>query len=253
MNKINLSNKYLEPIYHFMSRLGKFEWRIYEALILVVGGVWGTINLTDEVLEGDTHAMDRRLLLSLREDDDPSNAKGPRWFEEMMRDFTALGGTGVLFLVVMAISSYLFMLGQHKNLAILLTAVLGGVILSYLLKGIFDRPRPELIIDPSAYNSASFPSGHSLLAAAIYLTLGSLTAQIQPRLRLKALIILISIFVMILVGFSRVYLGVHWPSDVLAGWAIGAVWALLCWLGSHWLQKREQEKADSNASTAVPD
>lgn len=244
MDKLETANtRFLRPFYRFMSRLGHYEWRILVALVLIVGGVWLTINLTDEVLEGDTHAIDERLLLSLREADDPSDPVGPRWFEEMIRDYTSLGGTGVLILMVTAVSCYLFMLKRYKNLAILLTAVLGGVILSFLLKDIFGRPRPDLVVDTSEITNASFPSGHSLLAAATYLTLGALMAQIQPRFRLKAFTMLLAIFLMVLVGFSRVYLGVHWPSDVLAGWTIGAVWALLCWLGAHWLHRADRDEA----------
>ncbi len=244
VDKIDVPDlKFLRPFYQLMSHLGQYEWRILVALLLIVGGVWLTINLAEEVSEGDTHTIDRALLLALREPDDISDPLGPRWFEEMIRDFTALGGSGVLILLVTAVTSYLFMLRQYKNLAILLTAVLGSFLLSYFLKDIFDRPRPDLIVDTSTITTASFPSGHSLLAAATYLTLGSLMAQIQPRFRLKAFIILLAIFVMVLVGFSRVYLGVHWPSDVLAGWTIGAVWALLCWLVSRWLHRTERAEA----------
>ena len=239
MNKTDHLTTFLNPFYRLMSRLGQYEWRILVALFLIVGGTWLTINLADEVLEGDTHAIDEALILALREPGNTNDPIGPRWFEEMIRDFTALGGTGLLFLIVTAVSSYLFMLRRYKNMAILLTAVLGGSLLSYLLKGIFDRPRPDLVADTSYMINASFPSGHSLLAAATYLTLGSLIAQIQPRFRLRAFTIFLAIFVTVLVGFSRVYLGVHWPSDVLAGWMIGAVWALLCWLGSRWLNRGE--------------
>jgi undecaprenyl-diphosphatase len=240
VDKIDAADlKFLRPFYQFMSYLGQYEWRILVALLLIVGGIWLTVELTDEVLEGETHALDEQLLLALREAGDPRNPLGPPWFEEMMRDFTSLGGTGVLILLVTAVTSYLFLLKRYKNLVILLTAVLGGLLLSFLLKDLFDRPRPDLIVDTSAITSASFPSGHSLLAAATYLTLGSLMAQIQTRFRLKAFIILLAIFVMMLVGFSRVYLGVHWPSDVLAGWTIGVVWALLCWLGARWLHRSE--------------
>ncbi|MBK8905200.1 MAG: phosphatase PAP2 family protein [Anaerolineaceae bacterium] len=241
MDKTDSLTTFLNPFYRLMSRLGHYEWRILLALFLIMGGIWLTINLTSEVLEGDTHTIDQELLLALREPGDTNDPIGPRWFEEMIRDYTSLGGTGVLILMVTAVSSYLFMLRRYKNLAILLTAVLGAVILSFFLKDIFDRPRPDLVADTSAFTNASFPSGHSLLAAATYLTLGTFMAQVQSRFRLKAFMILLAIFVMVLVGFSRVYLGVHWPSDVLAGWTIGAVWALLCWLGSRWLHREEQE------------
>ncbi|MAT99680.1 MAG: hypothetical protein CL608_21270 [Anaerolineaceae bacterium] len=136
-------------------------------------------------------------------------------------------------------------------MVVLLTAVLGGVILSTLLKGIFDWPRPDLIVEGTHAFNASFPSGHALLSAATYLTLGALLAQIQSPFRLKAFVLLLSLFVMVIVGFSRLYLGVHWPSDILAGWTIGAIWALFCWVGAHWLQENDtplREKPSLNQS-----
>ncbi len=229
----------LHRFHRFMSDIGHHEWRIIVVVILILGGIWLTAGVAEAVVEGETHAVDEMILLALREPNDVTDPLGPRWFEEMVRDFTSLGGTGILILIVTAVSGYLVMLRRYKRMIVLLTAVFGGMLLSTLLKGIFDRPRPDLILEGSYAFNASFPSGHALLSAATYLTLGALLAQIQPRFRLKAFIVLLSVFIMVIVGFSRLYLGVHWPSDVLAGWTIGAIWALLCWAVAHWLQEND--------------
>lgn len=225
--------------HRFMSKMGHHEWRILVAVMLIAGGIWFLAEIAGAVVAGETRAIDEMLLLALREPTDVSNPLGPRWFEEMVRDFTSLGGTGILVLIVMTVGGYLFMLKRYKRLIVLLTAVIGGMLLSPLLKGIFDRPRPDLILEGSYALNASFPSGHALLSAATYLTLGALLAQIQTRFRLKAFFILVSVLIMFIVGFSRLYLGVHWPSDVLAGWTIGSMWALLCWAAAHWLQEHD--------------
>lgn len=239
MQQADNTNRVLQAFYDAMARLGRYEWRILLVVALIIGGLWLALTVTEEVVEGDTHEIDRQLLLALREPDDASDPLGPVWLEEMIRDFTALGGTGFLVLLVTAATAYLFMLGRYPDMWVLLIAVIGGAVLSFFLKDVFDRPRPDLVPIEIFYYSASFPSGHALIAATTYLTLAGLLAQIQPRFRLKAYILLLALFVMILVGFSRVYLGVHWPSDVLAGWTIGAVWALLCWLGARWWRGRQ--------------
>ena len=232
--------RYIPPTLHnVMSRIGQHEWRILVAVALIIGGIWLTAEVAEAVIEGETHALDQAVLLMLREPNDVTNPLGPRWLEEMIRDYTSLGGTGILALIVTAVSGYLVMIRRYKRLVVLLTAVLGGVILSFLLKDIFDRPRPDLILDGSYTYNASFPSGHALLSATTYLTLGGLLAQIQSRFRLKAFVLLFSVLIMVIVGFSRLYLGVHWPSDVLAGWTIGAIWALFCWGAANWLQKHD--------------
>lgn len=242
MNQNPLRTDVFAPVHQAISRLGQYEWTILLAVILIIGGIWLTEAVAEEVTEGATHEIDRRILLALRETDDPEDPLGPLWFEQMIRDFTSLGGTGVLVLLVTAASGYLFLLRDYRNLVVLLLAVIGATLISYLLKDVFGRPRPDIFETIYTYN-ASFPSGHALLAAATYLTLGSFLAEIQTRFRLKAFILLLSILVMLIVGFSRVYLGVHWPSDVLAGWTIGAVWALLCWLFARWLHNRSTAKS----------
>jgi undecaprenyl-diphosphatase len=234
---------FFQPIRDALSRVDNYEWRVLIAVALILGGIWLTASVAEEVVEGDAHAVDKMLLLSLREPDDVSDPIGALWVEGMVRDFTSLGGSGLLILIVSAVSGYLLLQGKYEQAGVLLAAVIGGAFLSFLLKGIFDRPRPDLILPGNYVSNASFPSGHSLLAAATYLTLGGLLAQFQTQRRLKAFIIFLCVFIMLLVGFSRVYLGVHWPSDVLAGWTIGAIWALICWLGASWMRRGSDDSA----------
>jgi undecaprenyl-diphosphatase len=221
-----------------ISRLGRNELALLAALVFISAGLWGFVELADDVGEGDTAAFDRALLLALRHPTDRSDPLGPLWFEELMRDFTALGGIGVLTFLTLAVGGYLLLI-RRMRLALLVTvAVFGGLLLSDALKQWFERPRPDLVPHAVDVYTASFPSGHSMMSATAYLTLAALLARVQPRWRIKAYLLLMAIFLTLLVGISRVYLGVHWPTDVLGGWTLGAVWALCCWLVARWLQRR---------------
>lgn len=213
---------------------------IVAAVLLFVFAV-----LADEVAEGDTRAFDERVLLALRAAGDPADPIGPRWFEEMMRDFTAIGGTGVLVLMVLAVAGFLTLTGKgHAALAIIV-AVSGGTLLSQTMKWAYARPRPELVPHGAEVYTASFPSGHAMMSAIVYLTLGAMLARTHSSQAVKAYIISVAIFLTVLVGTSRVYLGVHWPTDVLAGWALGALWAIASWLAMLWLQARGQVEDES--------
>jgi undecaprenyl-diphosphatase len=172
----------------------------------------------------------------MREADDLANPIGPRWVEEVGRDFTALGGVAVIALLTAAVVAFFWLSSMHRAAAYVAVAALGALIISTGLKEIFDRPRPNLVPHGSHVYLSSFPSGHSTIAAAAYLTLGLVASQFVVKKRLKALFIGVAMFVTAAVGVSRVYLGVHWPSDVLAGWAVGLSWALVCWIAAVWLQ-----------------
>jgi undecaprenyl-diphosphatase len=182
--------------------------------------------------------FDTWLLLALRVPGDTADPLGPAWVEEMFRDFTALGGVGVLCLLTAISVGYLWLMGQRRVALFLLFAILGGLLLSSMLKNGFDRPRPELVSHGSHIYTSSFPSGHSMLSAVVYLTGGALLAMVHSAHRVRLYLIGCSILTTLLVGVSRVYLGVHWPSDVLAGWAAGAAWAAACWLIAQWLRER---------------
>jgi undecaprenyl-diphosphatase len=201
---------------------------------------WAFVEIAGEVIEGDTTSFDRAILLGLRDAADPSDPVGPRWFEEAMRDITGLGGHAVLTIVTLAALAFLVMTRKTHAALLLLAAVGGGMLLSTALKLGFERPRPDLVPHGTVVYTASFPSGHAMLSAVTYLTLGALLARVQALPRLKAFLLGLAVFLTILVGLSRVYLGVHWPSDVLAGWCVGAAWASLCWFVALQLQRRGQ-------------
>ena len=215
------------------------------ALVLVAGGVWSFAELAEEVREGETRQVDEQILLALREPADRSDPLGPRWLEETGRDFTALGGTAFLALLTFAVSGYLGLAGKRRAAVLVLVAIGGGFLLSSLLKLGFQRPRPDLVPHGVHVYSTSFPSQHSTMAAATYLTLGALLARVQARRRLKAFLLGFALLLTLIVGTSRVYLGVHWPTDVLAGWTAGGIWALLCWLLARWLQRRGQVEGEA--------
>nr|WP_301003592.1 phosphatase PAP2 family protein [Arsukibacterium sp.] len=123
---------------------------------------------------------------------------------------------------------FLCLINKGRLALVVLLATGGALLASLLLKSGFDRPRPDLVQHATMVYTSSFPSSHSMLAASAYLTMGALLAQSQSRRRVKALIIISSVLLTLLIGISRIYLGVHWPTDVVAGWAAGAVWAVSC-------------------------
>jgi len=227
-------------IRRLLTWVGAHEPQVLAALILITGAVWMFAELAGEVLEGDTAAFDERILLSLRTADDLTDPVGPGWFEEMARDITGLGGFGVLTLLTLAAVGYLLLHRKGHTALYLALAIGSGILASTLLKHLFDRPRPDLVPHAQVVYTSSFPSGHSMMSAVVFLTLGALLAGVQSNLRLRAYLLGVAAVLALLVGASRVYLGVHWPTDVLAGWTAGAAWALLCWTIAERLRRRGQ-------------
>lgn len=222
-------------------------------LILLAGGIWGLLALAGEVREGETNVFDRSLMLALRERGNPADPLGPQWVEVAARDITALGSTVVLSILTLAVAGFLVLDHKARLALLLLLAVGGGIGTGFLLKEAFQRPRPMLVPHAVRVVTTSFPSAHSTSAAATYLTLGALLARAQKRRRLKAYLLGFAILLTLMVGLTRVYLGVHWPTDVLAGWTAGGCWALLCWNVAIRLQRRgqvEKERGDEAAAEA---
>ncbi len=228
----------------YLSHLHSFEPLLLLLSLLVAGGIWAFIALAGEVLEGDTSSIDKTIILALRNPADLSDPLGPAWFEEMMRDITALGGMTFLTALSLAVVGFLLLQNKKGMAVYTLLAISGGLLLSSLLKHGFNRPRPDLVPHEVYVMTASFPSGHSMLSAVVFLTLGGLLARYTRQRRLKIYILVLAILATLLVGCSRVYLGVHWPTDVLAGWTAGSSWALLCWLVAFLLQRRGQVEKD---------
>jgi undecaprenyl-diphosphatase len=211
---------------------------------------WVFIAIADEVGEGATQTFDRALLLALRNPQDLADPLGPGWLEEAARDITGLGGDTVLTIVTLATVAYLLLAGKRGAALLVTVAVVGGLLLSTGLKLGFERPRPDIVSHGARVYTASFPSGHAMLSAVTYLTLGALLARVQERRRIQAFMMGLAVFMTLIVGASRVYLGVHWPSDVLAGWAVGAAWAALCWFVALQLQRRG--KVEDPGKTSHP-
>jgi undecaprenyl-diphosphatase len=217
---------------------GRQELTALLLVLLVAGGVWAFVEIADEVHEGEAERFDAAVMRSMRGGDDLGDPIGPEWFEDMARDVTALGSFAVFGLATLVTAGGLWLQGNRRAATVTLVAIVGAVGLNQALKALFDRARPDLVPHVARVVSASFPSAHAMLSAVVYLTLGALVAQVQVRRRVKGFVIACAVLLALAVGASRVYLGVHYPTDVLAGWAIGAAWACLGWAGALWYRRR---------------
>jgi undecaprenyl-diphosphatase len=207
-------------------------------LLVVIGGTWLFIELADEVHEGETQRVDEWVVRAMRQVDDPTRPIGPHWLASAARDITALGSSIVLLLVTSVVAGYLLLIRKHHAMWLVIIASIGGQLVSSSLKAIVGRERPSVVPHLTDVTSASFPSGHSMISAVVYMTLGALLMRLTARRRQKVYIISVALVMMMLVGLSRIYLGVHYPTDVLGGWTAGLVWALLCWVVADYLQRR---------------
>jgi len=186
--------------------------------------------VSQEVTEGKASAFDRFIILSLRDPANPSVPFGPAWLQEAARDVTSLGSIVVLAIITVAAVGYLFLARKHAAAWLMLIAVFGGVALNDLLKAAFARPRPDIVTHAVRVFTTSFPSGHASLSAITYLTIGALLAQNQSSRKVSIYFMALAAFLTVIVGTSRIYLGVHYPTDVLGGWCIGTAWAIACWI-----------------------
>lgn len=202
---------------------------ILALLAAVLLGAFGLV--ADEVIEGETLAFDNAVTMLLRDNGDILDPIGPAWLEEAGRDITALGSFSVLGLFVIVVVSSLLLIRRLRAAIYVAFAVVGGTILSTVFKQLFDRPRPEMQAAMRVFTS-SFPSGHATVSAVVYLTLATLLASLCTNRKLAIFCLCTGVCLTLLVGISRIYLGVHYPTDVLAGWSLGTAWALLCWVGA---------------------
>lgn len=207
--------------------------------------------IAEEMREGDTRDFDQILLLAFRSKTGLFEPLGPSWLAEVMRDITALGSFTVLGLVTFSVAGFLMLTQKRHAAGIVVLSITSGTLVSSLLKWLFARPRPDLVPHATMVYTQSFPSGHAMLSAVVYLTLGALLARTQAEPKVKAYLLLLAIALTLMVGISRVYLGVHWPTDVLGGWAVGACWALLWWVITIWLQSKGKVEPPS-INVAIP-
>ena len=228
-----------------IARVARIEPLALFAVTLAATVLLAFAKLASAVGRGGTEGFDEWLIVALRTPGALADPIGPKWLEEMMRDFTGLGSTGVLSVMVLTIAGFLAMTRKGHAALFVLASVGGGVLVSQTMKWAYARPRPGLVPHGAEVFTASFPSGHSMMSAVVYLTLGALLARTQPDRAVKTYILAIAVLLTALVGVSRVYLGVHWPTDVLAGWTLGGAWALICLLVMLWLQSRGQIEGDT--------
>ncbi|TDP46382.1 phosphatase PAP2 family protein [Zavarzinia compransoris] len=197
---------------------------------LASGALFAFAQLTGEVLEGETRAFDEAVLLALRQPQDVEAPIGPAWLRIFMTDLTSLGSATTLTLITVLTASYLALTARRGAAVFVLASVAGGWLLSTALKLGVARPRPDIVGHLVVVNDLSFPSGHAMLSTVTFLTLGALLAQEQKALALRLYFIGSAILLAVGVGFSRIYLGVHYPTDVVGGWSAGTGWAVACWL-----------------------
>jgi undecaprenyl-diphosphatase len=220
-------------------------------VFLIVFAIWTFLELAGAISSHTLLEVDEQVLLALREPGQLSNPIGPRWLEEAMRDISALGSITAVLFVTGAVAGHLLLSRNFHALAFVTVSIAGGMALGNGLKHLFNRPRPELVPPLVQVASSSFPSGHAMLSAVVYLTLGALVARLVRPLNMKLYVLTVVLLLTFLVGVSRLYLGVHFPTDVLAGWSAGLAWAMLCWLVMRVLQKRGEVEGPREAEPLV--
>ncbi len=225
-------------------RLARFENAPFIAFLAPAALLLAFFRIAGEMKEGETDSMDRAVLAALRAPGDAHDPIGPAWVDMMVKDLTSLGSTSVLTLLTLTAVGFLFVAKRYGSALAVIVSISGGTLLSALLKSAFERPRPAFIADGVTIDSFSFPSGHAMLSAVTYLTLGALLTQSEPQRQVKIYITGVAIALTVVIGLSRIYLGVHYPTDVLAGWIVGAAWALACREAERLIEARAPARAD---------
>jgi undecaprenyl-diphosphatase len=237
------------PFLH-LTRLERYE--ISWLLIALAGATLLLVflKLASEVMEGETLAFDTKILRALRNPADPARMIGPPWLQGALLDLTSLGSPVILGLVVLAVMGFLVLQTRYRTALFVLLTSTSAWFVNYALKNSFARTRPSVVPHLRDVASTSFPSGHALTSAVVYLTLGAVLMHVSKGRLTKIYCLTTAMILTLLTGISRVCLGVHYPTDVIAGWIIGLLWASLCWGAAQTLERRtgmkaEQRKADS--------
>jgi undecaprenyl-diphosphatase len=212
--------------------------KVIIGFLVIAALVFAFGKLASEILEGESFAIDRMIMLGLRDAADPAQPVGPAWLLGVMRDITAFGGVTHLTIFTVLVAVYFVVTRNPRTALFVVVAISLGATLASLAKSVVARPRPDIVPHLVEVSHSSFPSGHAMNSAIVYLTLATLVARAQPARPVRLYVQGAAIALTLLIGCSRVYLGVHWPSDVVAGWCAGALWATLCSFVFHSLLPR---------------
>ena len=221
------------------------QWKKTEVfgLIMMLTGLAVLTALAAQLGTPSVQRFDETVVRSLRNAEDLTQPIGPTWFKELARDFTALGGYGILSTITLLVTTFLHLERRPARAHFVVVAIVAGYSLSMTLKALIARPRPDIVPWLSHVHSSSFPSGHSMMSAVVYLSLGLMLSDLTSRRLVKTFVVVAPLTISALVGLSRVYMGVHYPTDVVAGWWLGISWSLACWLAiRRWRAFREVRK-----------
>ena len=216
------------------------EFAALGALAIITLGTMTFVEIADDMTDADGQAFDQMVLHWMQPV--AGQPRGPWWLHEAAADITSLGGIAVLTLFAVVALGMLLILRKWLSALLLLIGLAGGVALSEGLKALFQRERPPAAFQAVETLNASFPSGHALLSTVFYLTVAVMMTRAFPRRRLKAYVLGVGMAFALMVGLTRVYLGAHWASDVMAGWCVGAAWAMALWLVSYAVERRQTRR-----------
>lgn len=220
------------------SRVRGLEARIVVGIMLILAAVLAFFRLGSAVRGGLTLDLDRQIILALRDPANPGQPRGTFWTRDLLHDLSALGGVAVLTLTVLVATVFLWINGRRRHATVLVGTVAAASVVGELLRSSYHRARPDLVAYGDYFSESSFPSGHSLTSTAVWMTLAIIIASLERTRLGKVTAFVAGVFICLAAGFSRVYFGVHWPSDVLGGWLLGSGWALAAWIAlSAWKAK----------------
>lgn len=238
-------------------RLGEFfrrpETRVGGAFLALVLAGWAIAELAVPATD-EPHAFDRALLLAFRKGPEHTELIGPQWVEKFALDLTVLGGHVFVTVLILVVLGYLVLSRHYIRAVEVFVATVGGAVAALSLKEVFERPRPDLVPPLYEVTNPSFPSGHATIAAVIYLTLAILIVRFIASRKKIIYVMCVAGILVLVVGWTRIALGVHYATDVLAGWTLGFAWSLFCWLIiDAWEERRARTSAGPRHKTPAHD